>query len=322
MVSVIRKIVQAPLASGVKAYGEFDIAGNMSIEASAIGAIQNDFGVEILDDISSPAEAIVWTPNRLTLHIEAGTSTITLILAAGGGITGTPWGTIAAIAAGGTKPGAMALTAMRNLPNAVLGVAPSSVVIDMLREGGQEFAYPVLMVKHILGGDVTISLSQSNVLSASKAYGEKNKLSITALNAGKVYNEYSVVMQNTVGAGSETIAWTKNSVTISKAATSTVAQVIAAAGGVTGTPWGVVGKAATAALTDVSAGTLVSTAIQSLDNFVGGDDAGTIIGSPVTVSTQGHVNIVPSDRVDQFLNVSALAALTPAEIELNVVANA
>jgi hypothetical protein len=319
MVSAIRKIVQAPVSTGVNAYGEIDVAGNMSVTALNAGAMQNGFGVEILNDIASPAEAIAWTSDRLTIHIQAGTSTIALILAAGGGVTGTPWAALAAIAAGGTKPGAMALTAMRFLPNAVLGSAPSSLDINLPFDGGRGFPVnPVLMLKHLFGGVVSVSFAGSNNgFVPSIAYGEKNKLSITALNGGKVYNEYSVVMQNTVAAGSETLVWTKNLLTISKAATSTVAQVIA--GTVTGTPWGTVGKSAAAALTDVSAGTLVSTAISGLENFVSGDDAGTVLADDITLQSEGEKNVSLDGRVPNTIRISALSAGDPAEIELNVV---
>jgi len=318
MVSVIRKIIQAPVVTGVKAYGEFPLINIMSITAIDVGEMQNDFGVEVLNSVLQGNETIVWTPNRCTINVQGGVSTITQVLAAT--VTGTPWGTIAAIAAGGTAVVAQALTAIRMMPDAVVGVAPSSIDLNLEKEGGKGFPVnPVLMFKHLFGGVVSLVLAQSNNnFNPSKAYGEKNKVSVTALLGGQVYNEYTVVMQNTVAAGSETIAWAKNSVTISKAATSTVAQVIA--GVASGTAWGTVGKAASAALTDVSAG-VVNAAISALDNFVGGADAGVLVSSGVSVQGEGEKNVSIDGRVFGTLRISALAATTPAELELNVVSN-
>jgi hypothetical protein len=321
MVSAIRKILQAPVFTGVKVYGQIPTANQMSITAIDVGEMQNDFGVEILNTVTAGAETLVWTPNRLTINVQGGVSTITQVLAAAGGVTGTAWGTLAAIAAGSTTVAAMPLTAIRFMPGAILGSAPSSLDLSLVKEGGSGFPInPVFMFRHFTGGNVTVAIAQSkNGFVPSMAYGEKNKVSVTALYGGKVYNEYKVIMQNTVSAGSETIVWTKNDVTISKAATSTVAQVIAAAGGVTGVAWGVIGKAASAALTDVSAGTLTTTAISGLDNYVGGDDAGIPAAASVVVANGGEVNVAINGRLFNTVRISAMAASASAELELNVV---
>lgn len=96
-------------------------------------------------------------------------------------------------------------------------------------------------------------------------------LKLTAIEESDLYNKATVVMQNTVSAAAETLAWLGDgtvtpTLVISKAATSTVAQVVTAAGGVTGTPWGALSAIGAGAI----AGVLAATKMEDLYEFKGG----------------------------------------------------
>jgi len=80
-----------------------------------------------------------------------------------------------------------------------------------------------------LGGTDTLTVQANG--SANLSTATAGNVSITS--RGKDIGSYTVTMQNTVAAGAETVVWTATGVTISKAVTSTAAQVVAAAGGVT-----------------------------------------------------------------------------------------
>jgi hypothetical protein len=71
------------------------------------------------------------------------------------------------------------------------------------------------------------------------SFGAVGHFNLTTIACGD-FGHYTWTVQDTVSAGHETIAWTPGNVVIScEADVSTVAQVIAAAGGITGTPWAI-----------------------------------------------------------------------------------
>ncbi len=110
--------------NSVVAYGEFPSADEVSITASVVGSAQNAYTVIVSDTVSAGAETIVWSATSVTIACEAGVSTITQILAAAGGVTGTAWGTLADVSGspGSTTIAAMGSTAMSGLNDVVTGV--------------------------------------------------------------------------------------------------------------------------------------------------------------------------------------------------------
>lgn len=113
-------------------------------------------------------------------------------------------------------------------------------------------------------------------------------LHLEAIIPGTAPNSYTVTLHGgSVSAGNETVTWGDNSVVIEiEDGVSTVAQVLAAIGGVTGTPWAV--------LSEVTAGTLLSvssTPMSSLPAY----SAGTVgqfigVGTPENPGSEGEVN--------------------------------
>lgn len=117
---------------------------------------------------------------------------------------------------------------------------------------------------------VSVSRKIGSALSAASATSSiadvfDGVLRLVVISAGADVAK-TVTVTNSVAKGSETITWTSTGLTIAKAATSTLAEVVA--GTVTGTAWGTL--AALVAGTTVVAGVLSQTAIASLPNFVNG----------------------------------------------------
>lgn len=289
---------------GVKAYGEFPAQNQMSITSIEYGVAQNDFYIEVLDTVSAGAETVVWGEDGVTINVEAGVSTITQVLAAAGGITGTPWGTLAAIAAGATAVAALVRRSIRDLPDAVLGVMEVGDAFDLKSALGVDVVPQLIAGALKVSGAPTIAFEQSDSNFAGvKAKADASNINVEALFPGAAPDEYTVVIADAVSAGAEAVVWATGGVTINiEAGVSTVAQVIAAAGGVTGTPWGTITKKSTAALTDTVAA-VSSTAIKSLDNPVSGKVAAKIAGSNVVVTRRS----VPQKQIlsagSRFLRV-------------------
>lgn len=102
---------------------------------------------------------------------------------------------------------------------------------------------------------------------------DTDTIKVTAIEPGKNYNKATIAMTNTVAAGAETLTWTGDgtssaTLVIAKAATSTLTQILAAAGGVTGTAWGTLSAVGTAG--NALAAALSATAMENLYSFTGG----------------------------------------------------
>jgi hypothetical protein len=321
---IAQDVVPVSSSGGVQAYGELPIAGQMSITANQHGETPNGYVVEILDTLgtgNAGNETQVWTENRLTINVEAGASTIAQVLAAAGGITGTPWGTLAAIAAGNTAVAAMAATALRDLPNAILGAMPTVLEFNLDNYGPEAKACVLLSSKNVGVNPVrTVVEMSDNNFKGVKAYGESNgEIGIEALVAGDAYNEYTVVVSNTVQAGNETVTWTQNSVTIAvEAGVSTIKQVLEAAAAPVGTPWGII-TAVVAEDTEVTA--LASTAISGLTNYRRGVNSSKIAVDNNVLVPHGIGASVIAPAYSRLRVGAVGSAGAPSKLEINLVTN-
>lgn len=275
-------------------------------------------GIEGEEGAVAGSEELIWSEFGLTVKLQSGVSTIAQLLAAAGGITGTPWADLAAIAANGTTVAAMARTAVRDLPDSVKAVAPVSESFDLYSQLGLEIV-PQLVVglKKVKGSPVVVfEKSDSNFLGV-KASALTQGLKIEAKYPGPAPSGYTVVIAGNASKGSETIVWSNNGVTINvEAGVSTVADVLAAAGGVSGSPiWGVITKGPEANLTDTVAA-VSSTAISSLTSPVLGKIASRIAGSNMSPDSLKYPKKQLLSSGDRYLRVLGFGSGLGAKVRM------
>ena len=152
-----------------------------------------------------------------------------------------------------------------------------AIIIHNVKDtAGITMAYPLqckgaqvltsVPTSYVVNGGAVVQVASTGTRASGIA--QASAFSITAINASSAINAYTIKIQNGVLAGNETIAWSPTSVIITiQGGVSTASQVVAAAGGTTGTAWGTL-----AVITGTTAvnPTPTARAISTLTSYVAG----------------------------------------------------
>lgn len=103
-----------------------DADATVKVEAKWADDRYNNAKVSAINSVAAGAETLTWdgadTDSPTLVIAKAATSTVTQIVTAAGGVTGTPWGTLTAVGSGSAAvPEEVAVTPVSELPGYVAG---------------------------------------------------------------------------------------------------------------------------------------------------------------------------------------------------------
>jgi hypothetical protein len=115
--------------------------GRFSLTSTTSDGTFNDNTLQITDTVTAGNETITWTANAVVIAVQAGVSTVAQVLA--GAVSGTPWATLASVAAGTVA--ALATTAVSELPGFITENRGLQYAINF---GGTGILYECLIGKN------------------------------------------------------------------------------------------------------------------------------------------------------------------------------